>query len=311
MATAETPPGRGPGTEEPSLDSYILFRVKCDDFPELRYEYGSEIYFHQPVGPSGTYEVVALKTIDLESMARRAAIELPYNPAAPDPDLIDKHGEEAAKVLMRKSFVDRWCRGIHNKRVQAVYLCCMAQYHPEDFQWIITYTATRAVAVESKEIPRDLTDFKLIGVRGPISDARIRSVLKEQRADQRGVLSPVRVEGDLYEIWVSNALIETFKSKFNVQMGFDPIFCAGVSDMGIAQERLLKRIKGLDSEVQQLYLYHLKTTRPEVHQWIVERLWLPPEKVASKKTFFIRGIGTELVEISLSSRRKVRPSRDF
>jgi hypothetical protein len=305
MATAETPTGE-PRTQEAALDSYVLFRVTSDDFQRLRYEYRSEIYFYQAIDPD-TFEVVALKTINLQRMACRAEIEMPYNPAAPAQELIDKHGLERAKVLMRKTFVDRWCREIHDKRVQAAYLCCMAQHHPEDFQWITSYAATRAFAVESKEMPLDLTEFKLIGVQGPISDTRIRAVLKERKADAGGVLSTVRVEGDLYELWVSAALVETFKSRFNVQMGFDPVFCAGVSEVSVAQERLLKRIKGLDFDVQQLYLYHLKTTRPEIHQWIIERLWQSPEKAAARKTFFVRGIGGELVEISLSSRRKVRP----
>jgi hypothetical protein len=305
MAAVETPTG-DPRMQEAALNSYVLFRAKSNDFQRFRYEYRSEIYFYQAVGPD-TFEVVALKTIDVESMACHAEIEMPYNPAAPGQELIDKHGEEAAKVLMRKAFVDRWCRDIHDKRVQAAYLCCMAQHHPEDFQWITSYAATRAVAVESRDMPLDLTGFKLIGVQGPISEARIRAVLKEQKADPGGVLSIVRVEGDLYELWVSTTLVETFKSKFSVQMGFDPVFCAGVSEVSVARERLLKRIKEVDFDVQQLYMYQLKTTRPEIHQWIVERLWLSPERAAAKKTFFVRGIGTGLVEISLSSRRKVRP----
>jgi hypothetical protein len=304
MATAETPTG-GPRTEEPSLNSYVLFRVECHDFQRLRYEYGANMYFYQAVGPDA-FEVLALNSIDLESMSCVAEVDWPYNPAAPDQELIDKHGEEAAKVLMRKAFVERWCREIHDKRVQAAYLCCMAQHHPEDFQWITSYAATRAVAVESRKMPLDLTEFKLLGVQGAISDSRIRALLKEQKADPGSVLSNIRVEGDLHELWVSRVLVEAFKRKFRIVVGFDPVFCAGVSEVSVAQERLLKRIKGLDYDVQQLYLYHLKMTRPEVHQWIVERVWLSPEKAAAKKTFYVRGIGTEVVEVSLSSRHKVR-----
>lgn len=291
-------------TQELTIDSYILFGVRCQDFKELQAQFESEICFHH-IRPPDTYGVLALKSIDLTAMKSCAEIEIPYNPTAPDRKLVDEHGAEVAKMVMRKNFLDRWCRRFKQRHVLTAILYNMAPYFPEDVMWMLNYSVTRSFAVELTEKPLVVTDFKLLGVRIHSSDSEFRSALKKQGFDQDKVLSIVCVTGNLYELWVSKAVVQAFRSNFDVQGGFDPIQCAGVFDIAKAQECLLKRIQKLGSGIQQLYLYYLKLERPEIHQWIIEKLWRRSEGISSKWSFSITSIGGYRFEIPLSSRQNV------
>jgi hypothetical protein len=292
------------------IDTCILLRVRCRDFNKLKKKYESDIFFDQVVGPPDTYEVVASNNIDREALRSCAQVETPYNPTAPDEESIKRYGAEMAKALTRKNFLDRWCcwcRWGQQKGVLAAYLYHMAEYFQEDFMWIVNYCVTRAFATEPMmDTPLVVTNYKLLGVRIHSNESQFQLELKKYGFDESMVLSNVKVHGNLHELWVSNEALQTFNSQLDVQSGFDPMLCSGAFNLSEAQERLLKRIRKLDSRIQLLYLYHLKLQHPDTHRWILGKLWQKSEKNSSKKTFWITGIGGYNVELPLSSRGNVR-----